>query len=250
MTDRGEPDDRLPPWLPVPLRPGYVALRDNWRPLVLTVCVAAALVGAFYTVAPVRRFVSDVAAAKQSWGYLGSALAAAIAGGLLPECARAAIAGRRYRFTAERLRAVGFDLAFFAAMGALVDGFYRVQGQVFGDAPTPAVAVKKTLVDQLLFSPLLSNPMSAILYRWRELGFDARATASELRRPVGFVRDRLLPIVLPAWAYWVPMNVLTYSLPTDGPHFLLYLFALAGWSLLLVVIVVDARADRPVAIGR
>ncbi|MFT3786863.1 MAG: hypothetical protein QM770_11970 [Tepidisphaeraceae bacterium] len=224
------------------MRPGFRAVRDNWKPFVGLQLLGAGLVTAFYLLPAFREIATAMANAVNRLGLTGSALAAAFAGGALPEVARMLVAGKHYRWTKHRLNEVLFDAAFFALIGTMVALFYRLQTQLFGAEASVSVAVKKMLFDQLVFTAFCSIPITAVLYRWHELHYNARATLREIGP--AFFLNRFLPVLIPAWCYWVPANLATYALPPVA-QFLLYLGAQAAWSLLLVVIASNRGATQP-----
>jgi hypothetical protein len=72
-----------------------------------------------------------------------------------------------------------------------------------------------------------------LLYLWSRRGYSFAATRAALGP--GFYRARVLPLLLPDWFFWIPMVSVIYAFPLPL-QFLLFTFALAGWSLIMVVI--------------
>jgi hypothetical protein len=227
---------RVPEWLPVPLRPGYASVRANWKPFLALQFAAAMLVTAFYLWPAFRSLAEKLAALNGRAGLIGAALAASFAGVAIPELARRVLRQPPRTLVHHRALDLAFDAAFFALIGILVTLFYRLQTHLFGADATAAVALKKMLFDQLVFTAMFSIPMCVVLYRAYELKFARAPLWQEVRTPVSFYAKRVLPLLLPCFCYWVPMNLLTYLLP-PAAQFLLYLCAQAAWSLLMVVIV-------------
>lgn len=185
------------------------------------------MVVVYYQSPAVQQFSVSLANIKTNGGYLFAALSTAFAGVVLPEIFKAV--------TRDPLRYGGRELAFnlivFGLNGMLVDWFYRLQGVIFGTQITFAVVAPKVLFDQLVFSPFIAVPFVLTLFQWRDLRFKAR----EVPRALGprFMRNRVLPVQIVAWAYWTPMITAIYALPMNL-QFILFLFAEAAWSLLLV----------------
>ncbi|MFT3786862.1 MAG: hypothetical protein QM770_11965 [Tepidisphaeraceae bacterium] len=229
-----------PIWLPVLMRSGYDAVRDNLLPFIGILTTAALLVVVFYWWPAFRDSVTRLAEFKAQYGIVGSALAAAVAGGLLPEIARTLFGRTKPVTRREQFISIAFELTFFAVIGLIVDRLYVGLTFLYGGEPSVGTAVKKMLTDQFVFTPLVAIPLTLLAYRWRELGFDGRSLRRELSWD--FVARRFLPMALPNWFYWIPMNLLTYGLPTAA-QFLLYLGALAAWSLLLVVLAAERGRD-------
>jgi len=212
--------------------PGVGAVRKYWRPFLLLQTAAFLIVLAYYTSDRVRLVCQHLSQFKSHNGLIFSAIAAAIAGALLPELAKAIVMGDR-QLTAKRLRSVGFALAVFAVNGIITDLQYRGLAWLLGHDNHPITILKKVLVDQFITTPLYGVPYWVIVYGLRANRYDAFKTAAQIS-PRWYVA-RVLPLLIPAWCYWLPMVTLIYALP--GPlQFCLFCFAVAAWSLLMVFV--------------
>ena len=218
--------------------PGVAAVRHHWRPFVAIQGVALVLVLLYFFVPAVTRFCETLSDLRVAGGYPAAMLATAFAGAILPELAKA-VTQRRWRLDRAKLADLAFLLPIFAFDGLMVDAFYRGLGLLFGTGQDAQTVALKVLTDQALYSPLVAQPFFALLFTWRRLGFDARATLAELG-PRWFVR-RVLAIQIPGWVFWTPIVVLVYALPASL-QFVLFVLAMAAWSLVLVFIGND---DRP-----
>jgi hypothetical protein len=89
-------------------------------------------------------------------------------------------------------------------------------------------------------------PLIVTLYMWRNSRFRMAATLRALRRG-RFYRDRVVPLMLPAWCFWIPMVSIIYALPAPL-QFLLFVPALAAWSLIMVFIA-DGSAKDPIVVA-
>jgi hypothetical protein len=229
-----------PPPLPVAepslLAAGAAALRRFWLPFVLIQSAAIVLVLSFELSAKVRAACEVVGAWKASGGLLSAALSGVVAGGLLPEVAKAAT-DRSLRGLRGRGGAVLFNVALFAFDGVVVDWLYRFEAVLFGGAATVRTVVTKTLFDQFVFTPIWLV-LVVWLYLWRQRGFSFVATLPALRS--GFYRTRVLPLLIPNWCFWFPMVAIIYALPSSL-QFPLWVPVLGAWSLIMVFI---ADADR------
>jgi hypothetical protein len=112
-----------------------------------------------------------------------------------------------------------------------VDVFYGLQAQWFGTGNDAATLAKKTAVDMLVFAPTVFVPYTVAAFRWRAARFKAKAffeawTWSGWKRTV-------LPTWVPNFAFWAPVLLAVYALPTDLQYPLSAL-ATACWSLLFV----------------
>ena len=226
MTAAAAPDEKESPF-----RAGLLAMRRFSRPFVLMQVAAVLLVVAYRASAHVRDACAALVGLKQEGGLAFSAMASAIAGVLLPEAATlATVPDERGR--PGRRGKLAFTTAFFFVNGAVVDLFYRLSARVFGHAATPAIVVQKVAFDQFVFTPLWLSVIAS-LFAWHKHGFRLAPTRADLTN--GFLRRRLLPLLLPNWCFWIPMTTVIYALPVPL-QFLLFVFALAAWSLIMVFI--------------
>ena len=189
-----------------------------------------------YSVSPdFRAACAALAAIRERWGLAFSALAGALAGGILPVLLKWLLAPRTHRSPGpfrERAVNLAFLVAFFAFNGIVVDSFYRQMARLFGSAPTVLTVIEKMAFDQFVFTPCWL-PIIITLFTWQRSGFRVGATVEALRGDS--YRRRVVPLLLPNWAFWIPMTAVIYALP--GPlQFLLFALALAAWSLIMVFI--------------
>ncbi len=169
-----------------------------------------ALVFGYYWLPGTRDFLDQLATLKSRWGYCFSAGSAIIAGAIIPEILRILV------FQKGRPRRENFSHFLFATCywgygGMQVDFLYRMQSVWFGSDPDFAIVIKKVLVDQFLYCPLLAAPQAVILYDWKRLGFSLKAlpglfTAEYYRRAV-------VPTLFATWGVWIPIVAALYSLP-------------------------------------
>ena len=220
------------------VRPGLTAVRRSAVPFVLIQLAAVGVVACYYAWPATREAFAALGRAKVAGGVVAAALASAVAGGLLPEVAKLAARAAGFRVPEDnagrsRAGAVAFTAFAFAVNGAIVEPFYRLQGHWFGDAQDVTTIAKKLAVDCGLFTPLLMIPLLTAIFRLHANRLSIRRTAAEWGG--GFYRRRVLPVLAPCWAYWVPMAALIYALP-DALQFVLFIPALAAWSLIVTFV--------------
>jgi hypothetical protein len=229
--------------LPISFRswttPGLAAVRRYWRPFLLLQSCALALVIAYYASSndgPVRTVCRNLSHVKQTYGILFVALSAAFAGAILPEITKVLALGER-RFDHARWANIAFALAAFAFHGFITDYQYRLLALLFGHDASFATAIKKVLADQFGTTPLYGVPYWVLVYGWKNHGFHVGRTLRELG-PRWYL-SKVMPLLIPAWAFWIPMTLLIYILPGEL-QFCMFLLVLAAWSLIMVFV-----ADRP-----
>lgn len=221
------------------LRPGMNAVRSHWRAFVLIQLVAAALVVGYFTWEPVTRFFGQLSRWREGGGLLFVSLSSVCAAVILPEVAKALTQRGEWRLNGAKLRDLGFLIVFFALHGLLVDGFYRLLAVTIGPGNDVGTLTIKTVIDMLLFGPLIAQP-------WTILAFDLRRNSYRIRPTLAAVSvkwylHRTMPLQLPAWAFWTPMVVLIYALP-PSLQIVLWTGAMGAWSLVMVFI---GRGEEP-----
>lgn len=116
-------------------------------------------------------------------------------------------------------------------MGVLVDLLYRALAALFGDSARWDVVARKLAVDQLFFSPFIAIPLATVAFMWRDYDFRFAETRTAVRQ--GEFVSRYVPVIITCWCFWLPTLVAVFTMPARL-QFVLFLFAQAAWSLLLV----------------
>lgn len=212
---------------PRPWSEGANAVRHNLRPFLLIQAMALGLVIAYYTVPAIQAVGDRVADWKAAGGLLFTALSTVIASIALPETAK------RITKMAEKLdaRELLFRTACFAVLGLMVDTLYRVLALLLGNGTSWVIVAEKAVLDMAIFTPLFSIPWSVIAFLYRDRGFSLSATRASVHAGE-FVR-RYRSVLITCWAFWIPTLLCVYAMPVKL-QFVLFLFAQAAWSLLLV----------------
>ena len=167
---------------------------------------------------------------QSSGGIIQAALTAGFAGGILSELSLIYIRdGGRWTFS--HLENMGFRFVVFFIGGLAVYEFYLWQAVWFGQGLSWQVILPKVLMDQFVFSAFWSTPYAAIVFRWQALRYSGSRLWRELDGT--FVIERMLPVLVTNWMFWIPGVTLVYSMPLllQMP---LNIFATAIWSLLLI----------------
>lgn len=211
-----------------PLSVGLRAARANLIPALLIQTVVVALVVGYYTWPPLRGWLGGLAELKREGGYLFSLASGVLAGGLLPELLTVAVF-QGWRVRRENLGALAFGACFWGLMAAVVDALYRGQAWMFGTGVDFATVLKKALVDQFLFTPFVSIPLTVVVFEWRQRGY----RFAGLSRALGadFYRRKVLPAVVSGLGFWLPVVLLIYCLPLLL-QFPLFTLALTLWVMI------------------
>jgi len=211
-----------------PWHAGLRAARANLVPGLLVQAFMIATVLAYFYAPSTREIFDTLAAWKSRWGYAYSSVAAIIAGAIVPELLRIVVF-QRGRATRRNLGNLLFATVFWGYSGMQVDFFYRMQAVWFGSGAEFTTVLKKVLVDQLLYCPLLAAPQSVILYDWRAHGFRFASLPGFFTRD--FYSRAILPTLFANWGVWIPIVAALYSLP-GLLQIPLFAFALTLWVIL------------------
>ena len=196
--------------------------------LVLLVAMSA-LVVIYYFWPAGAAALSRYAEWQHAGGIIRTGLVAGFAGGILSELSVIYVRDGG-RWTKTNLENMAFRFAVFFFGGVIVGEFYQWQAVWFGDGVSWRVLLPKVLVDQFIFSVFWSTCYQTTVFRWQALRYSGSRLWSELDG--NFVIERMLPVLVTNWMFWIPGVTLVYSMPLilQMP---LNIFATAIWSLLL-----------------
>jgi len=205
----------------------------------LTLLTAMSVVVAiYYFWPPGAALLSGYGAWQHAGGVFRAGLVSGFAGGILSELSLV-YARDRGRWNATHLENMAFRFAVFFLGGMIVCKFYEWQAVWFGDGVSWRVLLPKVLVDQFVFSVIWSTSYQTLTFRWQVLGYSGSRLWKELDG--NFVVQRMLPVLVTNWMFWIPGVTLVYAMPLilQMP---LNIFATAIWSLLLAGLARSAGA--------
>ncbi|MBT63719.1 MAG: hypothetical protein CML13_10960 [Puniceicoccaceae bacterium] len=218
-------------WYPL-IAPAMAAFSTYWPAILLIQVVALAVVLAYYFIDSTAELFASVTAWKQAGDLYFAAGSTIVSGGILPELIK-----RRFRpagASAPGLGELCHQFIMWATLGVVVDLMYRLQSHLFGNGTDPATLLKKVLVDQFVFTPLISLPGIALWFALREVNYSPKAFLCcwHWRE----IRDRVLPLWTTSLCFWPVMLCIVFSLPTPL-QFPLFLLGNAAYSILMIFIV-------------
>lgn len=206
---------------------GWAGMRQNALPGLALWLLALLLVLADRIVPAAHAFFDSVGQLKSRGGLVFSATSTACFGGVLPFAllvATGKIPRRRWR--AE----LAFYTLFWAYKGIEVDLLYRLQGILFGQQVTAGTIAAKVMVDQFVYNPIWSAPLSALAYLWKETGFSWSLTRAQLGAE--FFLFSVPVTLMSTWAVWIPAVTIIYCLPAPL-QIPLFNLVLCFWVLVL-----------------
>jgi hypothetical protein len=222
------------------LQLGLNAARANFVPALLVQILMAGLVLSYFYL-PIARPVFGI---LTDWnvhgGLLFSFFAMGITVGGLTETFSVYL-HKNGRWTSEDLTNMSFNFVVFGVLGVMNSIFYQLQAHWFGAGRSPGILATKTLVDQFVYTPFLTNPMQTLAFLWKSERFSFRETIEKMRRFRQFYVLTVLPVLVSNWLFWIPMVILIYCFPTSL-QLPLGILACAIWSMLVAALVEPADA--------
>lgn len=212
-----------------PLAVGLRAARANLVPALVIQAAVVSVVFAYYLWEPARAWLARLAEFKGGGGYLFSLVSGAVAGGLLPELLTVAVF-QRWRVRRENVGSLAFGACFWGLMALVVDLFYRVQAATFGSGVDLATVLKKAFVDQFVFTPFLTIPLTVVVFEWRHAGYRLAGMPRVLS--LDFYARKVLPASVSGLGFWLPVVLLVYCLPLPL-QFPLFTLALTLWAMII-----------------
>jgi hypothetical protein len=206
--------------------------------MLVLLAAMSVLVGVYYFWPTGAALLSRYGAWQHAGGMIRTALVSGFAGGILSELSLVYVRDRG-RWNGTHLENMLFRFVVFFIGGIVVSKFYEYQAAWFGDGISWRVLLPKVLVDQFVFSVFWSTTYQTLTFRWQALRYSGSRLWSELDG--NFVVERMLPVLVTNWMFWIPGVILVYSMPLilQMP---LSIFATAIWSLLLAGL---AKPIRP-----
>jgi uncharacterized membrane protein YfcA len=202
------------------------AFRHNLAPILLIQAGAVALITAFSLSSGTRHFLEKLGDWKLSSGLAGAAVTGAIAGGLLPEVAKALT-----RRQPSSLGKAAYTALLYAVMGVLVDILYLTLANLYGNGTDAGTLAKKVVTDMGLFTPFISIPLAVGMMTFFNQRFSWPEVVKECQNPR--IRMTYLSSLVMSWCFWIPVLACVYAFPT-AIQFPVAMLAEGAWSVLFV----------------
>lgn len=106
-----------------------------------------------------------------------------------------------------------FYIVFWACKGIEVDLFYTLQALWFGNANDFSTILRKTAVDQFIYSVFWAVPSMMICFLWMESNFSFGDTLPKLNKR--FWLMKIPTVIVSNWLVWIPAVSIIYSMPAS-----------------------------------
>lgn len=211
--------------------PALRAFKAHWPAILIVQALGLALVLIYYEIESTRAAFDQLAAFKLRMGVAFAAVTTMFSGFLLPELVKRIV--RPKDLEPPSARELVHQLIMWAWLGILIDRFYAFQGMLFGESTTAGTLLIKVLVDQFIFSPLVSLPLTALWFMLFEANYQPRRFWEQLSFQT--LRSRVVPLWAACLCFWPIMLCIVYSLPS-ALQFPLFLIGNAAFSIMLIFI--------------
>jgi hypothetical protein len=222
-----------------PWQAGLHGAQALFRPGLVLQAVALGLVLAYYFLPAARGFFERLAVWRTEGGFVFSAVAGALCGGVVPFFYLRMNPATR---AANPWPLVLFFAFFWAWKGAETDLWYRIMSAVFGDGTGAATIAVKAASDQFLWNSLYAAPVGIAIFAWKDAGFRWAPVAADRRAGRWYYR-RVFPVLLTTWAVWIPVVCCVYALP-PALQVPLFNVVLCFWSLLFTHLMTRQRQGK------
>jgi len=223
-----------------PWTAGLHSARALFRPALILQGAALALVLGYYFLPAARGAFVQLAIWRTEGGFIFSAFASAVCGGLLPLLyLQFSASGPMANPWREGLFLIGF----WAWKGAEVDLMYRTLNRFVGSDAGFATISFKVLIDQFCFNPLYASPVGCLIFAWKNAGYRWRPVVADVKAGRWYFR-RVLPVLIGVWALWLPVVSCVYALP-DPLQIPLFNVVLCFWSLLFTAVLQRQQMGKP-----
>jgi hypothetical protein len=228
-ANRLKPDSLLRFPIREAFRKGIRSTTENVAAMSVLLAAMSSLVVIYYFWPAGAALLSRYGQWQHAGGVVRAGLVGGLAGGVLSELSVIYVRDQG-RWNVNHLENMAYRFAIFFFGGMVVAEFYEWQSIWFGDGLSWRVLLPKVLVDQFIFSVIWSTVYQTLTFRWQVLRYSRSRLWRELDGT--FVIERMLPVMVTNWMFWIPGVTLIYSMPLllQMP---LNVFATAIWSLLL-----------------
>lgn len=223
------------------VRMAAAAAKANLLPGLLLQCLMLAFFSLYIAHEGTRSFLGEFATVKQQAGYAFSFFSYVIASAVLPELLRIAFF-QSGKPTRRNLWLLLTAAPLWGLLGIIVDLLYRLQTVWFGIGHDWFTLLRKVLVDQFLFSPLIVAPLIVGWFLLRDEGFRPAAWEEIFR--ADFILDKVFPVVVAGWCVWIPGVLLVYSMP-PLLQIPVAVFIQVFWVLLFTTMEESLRRTQP-----
>ncbi|MEO7412529.1 MAG: hypothetical protein ABIZ81_04160 [Opitutaceae bacterium] len=225
-----------------PWRASLRGARATFAPGLVLQAAALALVLAYYHHAATRAWLAQLEEFRADTGLVFGIISTGLVGGAIPFLYLRSRRVTRARYSWSQ----GFGLiAFWSYKGAEIELFYRFLARVVGEGVGVGTIASKMVIDQFIYCPAFAVPVTVLIYGWIDARYEVTPVSADWQKP-GWYRRRVLPVMIPNLAVWIPTVCIIYALPTPL-QLPLQNVVLCFFTLLLAHVTQESRSStKPV----
>ena len=186
----------------------HFALSKNLGPGIGLQCLSLLVCITYFMLPASQPLFSQIAQFKGQAGVSFAIVSTALFGGLIPVLFEA-VWQKNYQGLITRALAL---MTLWGLVGAMVDALYTFQAQWFGTENSFSVLAKKVMVDQFIFSALLTCPFITVFYVWLD---NPRWSSFKMALTKALFVKTIPATVVTNWMIWIPSVTLIYMLPLE-----------------------------------
>ncbi len=204
------------------------SFRKNLLPGIFLWVFASALLICYFNIPSFKSWLEGVSDIKTEYGYLFSALATALFGGLIPFVIL--VFRGQYRGLSRMISCLAFYMLFWGWKGVEIDAFYRLQAWLWGADKHVLTIIKKVSFDMFVFSAIYAVPCIAVFNVWKDQRFNLKKSLFVMDRE--FFKTRLFAMIVSNWIVWIPSVSIVYCMPS-ALQVVMFNFILCFWVLMI-----------------
>ena len=193
-----------------PWRASLRGARATFVPGLVLQAAALALVLAYYNHAATRAWLARISDFRAETGLLFGIISTGLVGGVIPFFYLRSRRVTRARYSWSQ----GLGLiAFWSYKGAEIELFYRLLARGVGEGFDASTIATKMVIDQFVYCPAFAVPVTVLIYAWIDAGYQFGPVIADWQKPRWY-RRRVLTVLIPNLAVWIPAVCIIYALPT------------------------------------
>ncbi len=183
------------------------AFKVNWLPGIILQLFAASICLCFFYWPASNEVFNNITLLKTEYEWKFSLVSTMVFGGIIPFIYISLI----QKSIKPTWSTFLFYALFWAIKGVEVDLFYSLQADWFGNNNDLKTIVKKTFIDQFIYSAFWAVPSITLAYLWLGENFNFQLWRNKINRNIFTVK--IPTIIVSNWLTWIPAVSIIYMMP-------------------------------------
>lgn len=174
-----------------------------------------------------QNILSHIEDTKKNTGFYFSFIIYACFGSIVPEIMKILFIENKIKI--ENFYNILFGIILWGIIGIYTDIIYKIQQILFGYETSIGILIKKTLADQLFFSPLAAFIITSCLFLYKNKHEIYKIKYIFTKY---FLIEYIIPVIIALWLVWIPGMLVVYSMPSNL-QLPVASFIMCFWSLII-----------------